>query len=323
MRTASILIPLLSLLIIMFIFSEYAGVKETKESVETLKIRAAEEKGSFSFAVLGDSSTVPGCTECQGNAVLAKLVQKINQNPPDFIVYTGDGPEQGGPILYLQAFRNSLGELKAPWYPVLGNHEIIRGAAADGTKGDGEENYLSVFKDKLPVSNNRGKHVCYYSFNLYDCHFIVLNTAWQHRKESGTKGLHPGGAQWKWLVGDLQEASQKSRHIFIFTHEPPLLPGIFRLNSKHTFRDRWLNTTWNNPQTAAAFLQLCREYGVEAVFSGHYHGYLKFRDGASTHIISGGAGAALHVPALLGGYYHYILCSVNGDRVTYDVIRLD
>lgn len=76
MRTASILIPLLSLLIIMFIFSEYAGVKETKESVETLKIRAAEEKGSFSFAVLGDSSTVPGCTECQGNAVLAKLVQK-------------------------------------------------------------------------------------------------------------------------------------------------------------------------------------------------------------------------------------------------------
>ena len=151
MRTASILIPLLSLLIIMFIFSEYAGVKETKESVETLKIRAAEEKGSFSFAVLGDSSTVPGCTECQGNAVLAKLVQKINQNPPDFIVYTGDGPEQGGPILYLQAFRNSLGELKAPWYPVLGNHEIIRGAAADGTKGDGEENYLSVFKDKLPV----------------------------------------------------------------------------------------------------------------------------------------------------------------------------
>ena len=47
MRTASILIPLLSLLIIMFIFSEYAGVKETKESVETLKIRAAEEKGSL------------------------------------------------------------------------------------------------------------------------------------------------------------------------------------------------------------------------------------------------------------------------------------
>jgi len=323
MRTASILISLMGFLIVFLILTGYARVNEIKEAVESLQTRPAGEKSSFSFAVLGDSSTVPGCPECQGNAVLAQLVQKINQNPPDFIVYTGDGPEQGVPILSLQTFRYYLDELKAPWYPVLGNHEIMRGAAADGSKGDGEENYISVFKDKLPVKDNRGKQVCYYSFDLYDCHFIVLNTAWQHRKESGTKGLYPGGAQWKWFVNDLQKASQKSRHIFIFTHEPPLLPGIFRFDNKPIQRDRWLNTTWHNPQPAAAFLQLCRDYGVEAVFSGHYHGYLKFKDGASTHIISGVAGSVLHVPALLGGYYHYILCSVNGDRVTYEVIRLD
>ena len=209
MRTASILIPLLSLLIIMFIFSEYAGVKETKESVETLKIRAAEEKGSFSFAVLGDSSTVPGCTECQGNAVLAKLVQKINQNPPDFIVYTGDGPEQGGPILYLQAFRNSLGELKAPWYPVLGNHEIIRGAAADGTKGDGEENYLSVFKDKLPVRDNR-VGMSAIILLIFMIVILLFLMAWQHRKESGTKGLHPGGLSGSGLLAICRKRARRA-----------------------------------------------------------------------------------------------------------------
>ena len=84
-----------------------------------------------------------------------------------------------------------------------------------------------------------------------------------------------------------------------------------------------MNTTWNNPQTAAAFPSIVPGVRRGSCFSGHYHGYLKFKDGASTHIISGGAGAALHVPEMLGGYYHYILCSVNGDRVTYDVIRLD
>ncbi|OPZ71929.1 MAG: Calcineurin-like phosphoesterase [Firmicutes bacterium ADurb.Bin456] len=301
---------------------EWINFKETKGSVETLKFRQKEEN-SFSFVVLGDSSIVPGCGQCQGNVVLTELVRKINENKPGFVVYTGDGPEQGGPILSLEAFRQALDKLKVPWYPVLGNHEIIEGAAADGGGGDGEENYLSVFKDKLPVKDNRGKRVSYYSFNYFECHFIVLNTAWQHRKESGTKGLYPGGAQWEWLVSDLQGARRASRHIFIFTHEPPLLPGIFRLNSRFTFRDRGLNTTWNDPRAAAGFLQLCRVYGVEAVFSGHFHGYLKFKDGATTHIISGGAGSSLHVPALLGGYYHYVLCTVSGEQVTWEAVRLN
>ena len=49
---------------------------------------------------------------------------------------------------------------------------------------------------------------------------------------------------------------------------PPLLPGIFRFDNKHIHRDRWLNTTSIIPKHAAAFLQLCRDYGVEAVFRG-------------------------------------------------------
>jgi 3',5'-cyclic AMP phosphodiesterase CpdA len=323
MRAISLLLSFISVLIILLVLPERVNVKDAKESVETLKSRQIEEKSLFSFVVLGDSSIVPGCGECQGNVVLTELVQKINENTPDFVVYTGDGPERGGPILNLQAFRQALDKLKVPWYPVLGNHEIIEGARADGGGGDGEENYLGVFKDKLPVKDSRGKRVSYYSFNRLNCHFIVLDTAWQHRKESGTKGLYPDGAQWKWLVSDLQEARPKCKHIFVFAHEPPLLPGIFRLNSRFTFRERGLNTTWNNPRAAADFLRLCGAYGVEAVFSGHFHGYLKFKNGATTHIISGGAGSSLHVPALLGGYYHYILCTVSGEGVTCEAVRLD
>lgn len=285
----------------------------------TEKIRLAGD--TFQFAVFGDSGVIAGKSDYPSNAILSQMVQNINRQNLVLAVYTGDGVEQGGPVANMYLFREELSKLKFPYYPLIGNHEIFRGAAYDGTKGDGEGNFIKVFKDRLPLKDSRGRQVCYYSFDYQDAHFIVLNTAWQHRAENDKKGLYPGGEQWRWLVQDLESSRARSRNIFIFCHEPPLLPdlaggvlipgGLSRL------------PIWKNAKAVESFNLLCQEYRVDAVFSGHLHAYANFKDGDVTHIITGGAGSSLHLPAVMGGYYHYVVCTVSGDQVQYEAVRLD
>lgn len=277
--------------------------------------------GQFQFVVLGDSGIIAGQPDYPNNLILSKMVQGINQRAPAFVVYAGDGVEHGGSISNMYLFREELNKLQSPYYTVIGNHEVDRGASSDGTQGDGEENYIKVFGDRLPNRDSNEGQVSYYSFDYHDSHFIVLNTAWQHQPEKEKKRLYPGGEQWQWLVWDLKSARPRSSHIFIFCHEPPLLPdlsgGVFLAGDLNRF------PIWADAKEIESFNQLCHEYSVDAVFSGHLHAYANFKDGEVAHIITGGAGSNLHLPSLLGGYYHYVICTVNDKQVQYEAVRLE
>ncbi len=264
------------------------------------------QEASFRFAVFGDSKILPEHPQWQGNVVLSQIIGMINRDAPALVIYLGDGPDRGGPIENMRAFRKALEKLNPAWHPAIGNHEVLDGAGPDGKKGDGEENFISVFADKLPVQDGLGRKVSYYSFDYLESHFIVLDTAWPGSEKYG---LFPGSSQWQWLVQDLEAARPKNRHIFVFGHQPPLNPSA-------------PGYSWNNPKAAGDFLQLCRQYRVKAVFSGHYHAFKRFMDGDVTHIITGGGGAGLYAPPEAGGYFHYVLVTVTGDQVEYQVVRV-
>lgn len=275
------------------------------------EVETAPKTGAFfKYAVFGDSKILPGRPSWQGNMVLSEIVDRINREDPAFVIYLGDGPDRGGPISNMRAYREAMEKLKPPWHPAAGNHEILNGAGPDGKQGDGEENFIEVFADKLPVTDQRGRRVSYYSFDYMDSHFIVLDTAWQAKKDNEKYGLFPDSPQWQWLQQDLEKARPKSRHIFIFGHQPPLNPMA-------------PGSAWANRKAAESFIELCRQYRVDAVFSGHFHAYKSFRHGDTTHIITGGGGAGLYAPPEAGGYFHYVLCTVEGDKVKYDVVQLE
>lgn len=276
----------------------------------------------FTFVVLGDSKILPD-PQWRGNKILTQLVEAINKDNPNLVFYLGDGPDEGGPISNMVLFRETLNRLNSPWYPTIGNHEIYRGGSPEGNAGDGERNFQEVFSDKLPVKDAQGKRVSYYSFDYHGSHFIVLDTAWQAMKDVEKNGLQPQNAQWEWLVRDLESSRPRSEYIFIFGHEPPLMPYSAREMPYYQKVSDLYGSTWNNPHTVESFIQLCRQYRVDTVFSGHFHTYLNFKDGETTHMISGGAGANLHVPPEYGGYYHYVRCFVEKDRVSYQVMRLN
>jgi len=317
---------LLFLLFFLFIFLGATAACNGWQKSQTLNtvIKTAlgqKEESSFKFAVLGDSKVLPKQPHYPNNVILLDLLKSINKDDSDFTIYVGDGPDLGGPISYMISFREALNKLKKPWYPVIGNHELSGGASPDGIEGDGEYNFIKVFEDRLPLKDLQGNRVSYYSFDYMNSHFVVLNTAWQDSKGHKNNKLYPGNAQWEWLAQDLEAARPKSMHIFLFGHEPPLMPNKPELADNTKKFSSMYRTFWDDPKAVDAFIQLCQKYRVDAVFSGHFHGYLDFKNGDTTHIITGGAGADLHAPAEAGGYYHYVRCGVEGEHVNYEVIR--
>jgi len=279
---------------------------------------SANTNESFSFDVLGDSKIIPGQEQWLGNQVLAKAVTRIKQENPALVVYLGDGIDSGGPIDNLKTFRAYLdNNLKVPWYPVIGNHELKCGAEPDGYGGDGEGNYKKIFVDKLPPNG-----VSYFSFNYQNAHFIILDTAWQTGKGPQDAELEPGSQQWEWLCRDLEQARQQSKHIFIFEHKPPVSP--FQSGGPDTVTDlsNGYGSSWENGDAAVEFINLTVKYHVDAVFSGHIHMYNHLEIQGVPYYITAGAGASLYASPENGGYYHYIRCHVNGAKVSFEVVKL-
>lgn len=139
----------------------------------------------------------------------------------------------------------------------------------------------------------------YYAFDHDDCRFIVLNNAFQ-------ESFDP--AQFKWLKSQLAAAAGKN--IFVFMHKPVFDPS-----------EIYKDYVMSGRAVTEELTKLFSKYKVRYVFAGHIHGYAKSERDGVVFIVSGGGGAPLYLPRELGGFYHYVKITVNGDSVTDQEIR--
>jgi predicted phosphodiesterase len=124
----------------------------------------------------------------------------------------------------------------------------------------------------------------YYSIDYQGIHFVVLDAS---RWESSDK-LPP--EQLEWLARDLKHA-QKARYTIVFYHKP--------------FWDQ--STVLGRPDTLHT---LFRKYGVDAVFSGHYHQYFSGTyDGIKYTAIGSSGGETSTGPT--GIQYHFAWVTVD------------
>ena len=139
-----------------------------------------------------------------------------------------------------------------------------------------------------------------FSFSDRNAFFIVLDNKNGNFAES----------QFLWLEKELNRA-KGFEHIFIFMHKPPFNP----------YQQAWYRAETN--PWSLRFLELCDQYGVRMVFSGHENVCRVIKFGSVTYAVSGGGGTLLVQPSREGGFLNYIAVKVNGPYIDYEIRKIN
>jgi hypothetical protein len=141
------------------------------------------------------------------------------------------------------------------------------------------------------------------SFDFQGSHFQLLDDS------DGIRGFPAD--ELAWMEEDL--AATGARLKFAFAHIPPGAPPD-------------LSTPWDAyaqaRESGDEAIDIWQVGGVGTVFCGHLHAYTVYRAADPEILVTGGAGAPLHLPEALGGYYNYLQVHVSGGLVDVQVVRL-
>jgi predicted phosphodiesterase len=238
--------------------------------------------GAFTFIVLGDNRS--------GDAEYQKLIAMAVERKPAFIVNTGDQIPSPGDLKDWTAFREMSRIVAVPYFLTVGNHDVN-----DATTE-------RIYKEQVDLPGNE----LYYSFIAGNSLFIVLDTYLTGEQKK------IAGEQYQWLEAVLR--GSKQRHLFVFLHHP-LYPDREKGRHFGNCLDRY-------PEERDRLQALFARHRVAAVFAGHEHLYLRRTVDGVRHVITGGGGAPLYADDKDGGFHHYVLVTVDGDRVSGEVVDI-
>ena len=276
--------PLLPLLI--FIATSTNGIAAQDQLLQQKPASLEKLSSKFSFVVFGDNRAGdPAC-----DAVYKKVLAAALERKPDFIVNTGDQIDKPGNIEHWKRFWELSKSVAVPYYLTVGNHDIHMEVA-------GSED---TYKAQVDLPG----HELYYSFVAGNSLFIVLDSYITGEDKRIT------GEQLKWLEQVL--AASKQKHTFVFVHHP-LYPEKGKGKHHGNSLDRY---KVERDRLHALFMK----HKVTAVLAGHEHLYLRKNIDGVTYIITGGGGAPLYAKDEDGGFHHYVLVTVDGDKVSGEVV---
>jgi len=229
--------------------------------------------GKLTLAVLGDSRSNP--------AVFDRLLKDMaGDSSLTFAIIVGDMVERGA----LEEFNNFFKQIqpysRIPFLTAAGNHDL------------GKDQDLTLYREIFGPD--------YYSFQLQDNYFIVVN-------DVESDGI--GEVQWGWLEKELKQSrSYKTRLVFLHT---PL------------FDPRGGEKRHCLPEAAGRRLAaLLRQYRVSHIFAGHIHSYFTGNWDGVPYTITGGAGAPLYGTDPDHFFHHYLKVTLQDGEVHVKVRRI-
>jgi hypothetical protein len=222
----------------------------------------------------------------------------------------GDRTNTAQPGIYEQILAEA-GRLRPELMITVGDH--IEGYTADTAVLDSEwREYKGLIAGiKIPFYMTPGNHDRYnkterriydrevgpawYSFDYRTIHFIVLdNTVWEKSADLPAEEL-------TWLEGDLRK-NQSAATTLVFMHKP------FWYASLATGKPDTLHS-------------LFKTYGVDGVFTGHFHEYFSGSFDGIVYTDVGSSGGEANVGPS-GLQYHFCWVTVDGGEITVAPIRL-
>jgi predicted phosphodiesterase len=263
----------------------WAGMTFAGQNQQISQKLAALEKiqGKFTFIVLGDNRS--------GDDVYRKLVGMMTERKPSLIVNTGDQVPDEDNLKDWAKFWEMSKPITVPYFLTVGNHDV----------NDAKSELF--YKKQVNLPGNE----LYYSFTAGNALFIVLDSYLTGEQKK------IAGEQYAWLESVLAKSTQ--RYKFIFLHHP-LYPDKDKGRHYGNSLDRY-------PGDRDKLQALFVKHKVTIVFTGHEHLYLRKTVDGIPHIISGGGGAPLYAVERDGGFYHFIVVTVDGDKVSAEVVDIN
>jgi hypothetical protein len=257
-------------------------------------LTAPVDADHFNFIVTGDNRStghgypMPPCVN--------EICTEIGYIHPPFVLWTGD---------IIEGYGDTPAEANAE-YDVFVKDLALTGVPVFNAPGNHE---FSLDKDLLPIYKQRIGDL-YGSFDYGNSHFIALNTNAINADGTITAGTLDD-TQWQWLENDLKSTSAKN--IFVFLHHYPFGPPD--PDSPE------IDSGWKDRTSRDRFHAMMVKYGVRAVFAGHNHIYWHANKDGVDYFISGGAGAPLDASPDQGGFLHYLVVHVDGNKISTDILQ--
>jgi 3',5'-cyclic AMP phosphodiesterase CpdA len=248
-----------------------------------LSYRKGQEDG-ISFIVVSDSENENGII----SPVIQKIIFDANESGARFLIHLGDFTSYGKEIEY-QEFKNYLDQnLKIPYFIVPGNHDILQDKET-------KETFQKYF----------GK--LYYSFDLENAHFIVLDNS--NNREGFSKD------QITWLKEDLEK--NRNKQIFIFMHRPINVPFVEKIDISD-------GATKKAKESYNDFTNLIKNYHISEIFTGHVHIYFTYKLEGIPVTITGGGGSKPNLSFWdsTASFSHYLQVKVRKKSHTVKVVEV-
>ena len=245
-----------------------------------------DSEKSFKFIVYGDNRTCPDSHSKIINDGMIGYLQSMMSPEceiPDELAMVwnigdilADGPNYDG---YKDEYFDPIQNLSSqvPFYVAVGNHEYTYHVEVPLTYKYKEENGEAYFAYMdLPGDEHK------YSFDYSNCHFITLDTNGPASDQCSWGGGFE--EQLAWLEADLEAASADPDidFIFVFHHHP--------------YRTELWNQFYGGcTQRVSEFIELYKEYDVNAFFCGHTHAMERgnSKEAPLYWVLSGGGGAPI------------------------------
>lgn len=171
-------------------------------------------------------------------------VATVNRLQPAFVIITGDLVNKPGDAAQIAEFQRVVRKIdpKIPVYNVVGNHDIGNVPTTES---------ITAFTNQFGADH--------YTFRREGFVGIVLNSIIIHSPQQTTNQF---AEQEQWLRAELERAHQGgATHIVVFQHHPWFLKNADE-------PDQYFNIP---RERRAPHLALFHEFGVNYLFSGHYH----------------------------------------------------